>query len=136
MRASSRKNRSALYAAALLDYQSPLRNFGEILAIGGLEPAACHAPSHQRVLHGLGCHGLAQVAFFDDAFVGPWSSPTAPPARPRPCAGPWRACNWPTSCAAMKPTACTMQATSSPSRCCSASGRNRNGCSGQFCILC
>jgi len=32
-----------LYAAALLDYQSPLRNFGEILAIGGLEPAACHA---------------------------------------------------------------------------------------------
>jgi hypothetical protein len=32
-----------LYAAAVLDYQSPLRNFGEILAIGGLEPAACRA---------------------------------------------------------------------------------------------
>lgn len=32
-----------LYAAALLDYQSPLRNFGDILAIGGLEPSACQA---------------------------------------------------------------------------------------------
>ncbi|MBV7541818.1 ATP-binding protein [Acidovorax sp. sic0104] len=30
-----------LYAAAVLDYQSPLRNFGEVLAIGGLERAAC-----------------------------------------------------------------------------------------------
>ncbi|WP_289241142.1 hypothetical protein [Delftia sp.] len=31
-----------LYAAALLDYQSPLRN-GDILAIGGLEPSAYQA---------------------------------------------------------------------------------------------
>lgn len=30
-----------LYAAALLDYQSPLRNFGELLVVGGLEPEAC-----------------------------------------------------------------------------------------------
>lgn len=30
-----------LYAAAVLDYQSPLRNFGEVLTIGGLERAAC-----------------------------------------------------------------------------------------------
>ena len=30
-----------LYATAVLDYQSPLRNFGEVLAIGGLERAAC-----------------------------------------------------------------------------------------------
>lgn len=30
-----------LYATAVLDYQSPLRNFGEVLAIGGLEHAAC-----------------------------------------------------------------------------------------------
>lgn len=30
-----------LYATAVLDYQSPLRNFGEVLTIGGLEPEAC-----------------------------------------------------------------------------------------------
>jgi hypothetical protein len=30
-----------LYATAVLDYQSPLRNFGEVLTIGGLEPDAC-----------------------------------------------------------------------------------------------
>ncbi len=30
-----------LYATAVLDYQSPLRNFGEVLAIGGLERDAC-----------------------------------------------------------------------------------------------
>jgi hypothetical protein len=30
-----------LYAAALLDYQSPLRNFGETLVVGGLELEAC-----------------------------------------------------------------------------------------------
>ncbi len=30
-----------LYATAVLDYQSPLRNFGEVLAIGGLERTAC-----------------------------------------------------------------------------------------------
>lgn len=30
-----------LYAAAVLDYQSPLRNFGEVLTIGGLERTAC-----------------------------------------------------------------------------------------------
>ncbi len=30
-----------LYATAVLDYQSPLRNFGEVLTIGGLEAAAC-----------------------------------------------------------------------------------------------
>jgi hypothetical protein len=30
-----------LYAAALLDYQSPLRNFGELLVVGGLESEAC-----------------------------------------------------------------------------------------------
>ena len=30
-----------LYATAVLDYQSPLRNFGEVLTIGGLERAAC-----------------------------------------------------------------------------------------------
>lgn len=30
-----------LYATAVLDYQSPLRNFGEVLAIGGLEREAC-----------------------------------------------------------------------------------------------
>lgn len=30
-----------LYAAAVLDYQSPLRNFGEVLTIGGLERPAC-----------------------------------------------------------------------------------------------
>lgn len=30
-----------LYATAVLDYQSPLRNFGEVLSIGGLEPEAC-----------------------------------------------------------------------------------------------
>ena len=30
-----------LYATAVLDYPSPLRNFGEVLAIGGLERAAC-----------------------------------------------------------------------------------------------
>lgn len=30
-----------LYASAVLDYQSPLRNFGEVLNIGALEEAAC-----------------------------------------------------------------------------------------------
>lgn len=30
-----------LYVTAVLDYQSPLRNFGEVLTIGGLERAAC-----------------------------------------------------------------------------------------------
>ncbi|MET1076649.1 MAG: ATP-binding protein [Pseudomonas sp.] len=30
-----------LYATAVLDYQSPLRNFGEVITIGGLEPEAC-----------------------------------------------------------------------------------------------
>lgn len=30
-----------LYATAVLDYQSPLRNFGEVLTIGGLEQQAC-----------------------------------------------------------------------------------------------
>ncbi|MBI3726738.1 MAG: ATP-binding protein [Burkholderiales bacterium] len=30
-----------LYATAVLDYQSPLRNFGEVLTIGGLEQEAC-----------------------------------------------------------------------------------------------
>jgi hypothetical protein len=30
-----------LYATAVLDYQSPLRNFGEVLTIGGLEQDAC-----------------------------------------------------------------------------------------------
>lgn len=30
-----------LYAAAALDYQSPLRNFGEVIKVGGLEPEAC-----------------------------------------------------------------------------------------------
>ncbi|MBL8298928.1 MAG: ATP-binding protein [Rhodanobacteraceae bacterium] len=30
-----------LYAAAALDYQSPLRNFGEVISVGGLEPEAC-----------------------------------------------------------------------------------------------
>ncbi len=30
-----------LYATAVLDYQSPLRNFGELITIGGLEQAAC-----------------------------------------------------------------------------------------------
>ena len=31
-----------LYAAAVLDYQSPVRNFGEIITIGALERDACH----------------------------------------------------------------------------------------------
>lgn len=30
-----------LYATAVLDYQSPLRNFGEVVSIGALEPEAC-----------------------------------------------------------------------------------------------
>lgn len=30
-----------LYATAVLDYQSPLRNFGEVITIGGLERDAC-----------------------------------------------------------------------------------------------
>lgn len=30
-----------LYAAAALDYQSPLRNFGEVVSVGGLEAEAC-----------------------------------------------------------------------------------------------
>src|SRR5690606_38494723 len=30
-----------LYATAVLDYQSPLRNFGEVVTIGALEPDAC-----------------------------------------------------------------------------------------------
>ncbi|HJT99459.1 MAG TPA: ATP-binding protein, partial [Rhodanobacteraceae bacterium] len=30
-----------LYAAAALDYQSPLRNFGEVITVGALEPDAC-----------------------------------------------------------------------------------------------
>lgn len=30
-----------LYATAVLDYQSPLRNFGEVVSIGALEPDAC-----------------------------------------------------------------------------------------------
>lgn len=30
-----------LYATAVLDYQSPLRNFGEVITIGGLEAEAC-----------------------------------------------------------------------------------------------
>jgi Pilin (bacterial filament) len=30
-----------LYAAAALDYQSPLRNFGEVITVGGLEEEAC-----------------------------------------------------------------------------------------------
>lgn len=32
-----------VYQAATQDYQSPLRNFGEVVAIGGLEAAACRA---------------------------------------------------------------------------------------------
>ncbi|HSX61173.1 MAG TPA: AAA family ATPase [Tahibacter sp.] len=30
-----------LYAAAALDYQSPLRNFGDVISVGGLEVEAC-----------------------------------------------------------------------------------------------
>lgn len=30
-----------LYAAAALDYQSPLRNFGDVISVGGLEADAC-----------------------------------------------------------------------------------------------
>lgn len=30
-----------LYATAALDYQSPLRNFGEVISVGGLEAEAC-----------------------------------------------------------------------------------------------
>ena len=32
-----------LYATAVLDYQSPLRNFGEVITVGGLEHDACRA---------------------------------------------------------------------------------------------
>jgi hypothetical protein len=32
-----------LYRAAKFDYQSPIRNFGDTLVVGALEPAACHA---------------------------------------------------------------------------------------------
>ncbi|UXI70376.1 ATP-binding protein [Tahibacter amnicola] len=44
-----------LYAAAALDYQSPLRNFGEVITVGGLEPEACQelatVPLHLLNLH-------------------------------------------------------------------------------------
>lgn len=36
-----------VHQAATQDYQSPLRNFGEVVAIGGLEPAACRALATQ-----------------------------------------------------------------------------------------
>ncbi|KAF1686864.1 hypothetical protein B1992_05580 [Pseudoxanthomonas broegbernensis] len=36
-----------VYQAATQDYQSPLRNFGEVIAIGGLETAACRALATQ-----------------------------------------------------------------------------------------
>ncbi|MFZ5638574.1 MAG: AAA family ATPase [Pseudomonadota bacterium] len=36
-----------VYRAATQDYQSPLRNFGEVIAIGGLEAAACRALATQ-----------------------------------------------------------------------------------------
>lgn len=36
-----------VYQAATQDYQSPLRNFGEVITIGGLETAACRALATQ-----------------------------------------------------------------------------------------
>ena len=38
-----------LYAAAVLDYQSPLKNFGEVLPLGALEAAACRDLATQPI---------------------------------------------------------------------------------------
>lgn len=51
-----------LYASAVLDYQSPLRNFGEVLNIGALEEAAC------RELASVPLRQL-RLAFASDALV-------------------------------------------------------------------
>ncbi|MCP4701500.1 MAG: AAA family ATPase [Gammaproteobacteria bacterium] len=53
-----------LYAALSLDYQSPLKNFGEILMVGALEPEACTALVTQP-MSALGLHyadpGLKEI---------------------------------------------------------------------------
>lgn len=52
-----------LYASAVLDYQSPLRNFGEVLGVGGLEVDAC------RELASVPLRQL-RLGFASDALIG------------------------------------------------------------------
>lgn len=51
-----------LYAAAALDYQSPLRNFGEVVSVGGLETDACRELATVPL-------GVLNLRFADDALV-------------------------------------------------------------------
>ncbi len=51
-----------LYSAAVLDYQSPLRNFGEVLTIGGLEKPACRELATVPLAH-------LRLSFADDGLV-------------------------------------------------------------------
>jgi len=51
-----------LYEAAVIDYQSPLRNFGEVLVIGALEPEACLALATQPLRR-------LRLSFASDALV-------------------------------------------------------------------
>lgn len=51
-----------LYAAAALDYQSPLRNFGEVISVGGLEPEACRELATVPL-------AVLNLRFSDDALV-------------------------------------------------------------------
>lgn len=56
-----------LYAAAVLDYQSPVRNFGEIITIGALEPDACRRlASEPLALLGI---RFAQESLIDELVV-------------------------------------------------------------------
>lgn len=51
-----------LYAAAALDYQSPLRNFGEVVSVGGLEAEACRELATVPL-------GVLNLRFADHALV-------------------------------------------------------------------
>lgn len=52
-----------LYAAVALDYQSPLRNFGEVISVGGLEEEACRELATVPL-------GVLNLRFADPALVG------------------------------------------------------------------
>ena len=51
-----------LYAAATLNYQSPVRNFGEVLTIGALEPEACRRLASEPL-------GVLGIRFGQEALV-------------------------------------------------------------------
>ncbi len=51
-----------LFAAATLDYQSPVRNFGEVLTIGALEPEACRKLAAEPL-------GVLGIRFAQEALV-------------------------------------------------------------------